>query len=93
MTMMTLTVILTVINLLMILMLVYTYLQNYRNMRAQFSLGLLLFAVLFAIQKLVALYVYLIIMHKFSNDIGGALFSLEIIQFFAFSILSWITMK
>jgi hypothetical protein len=93
MTMMDYTIGLTIINALLIGSLTVIYYKNYRSIRAQFNLGLLLFASVFLLQKLVSIYVYMEAMHDLSHAIALSIFVLEILQAIAFSIMVWLTIQ
>jgi hypothetical protein len=93
MTMMTYTIGLALLNAILTGILTGIYVRNYRSIRAQFSLGLLMFAAIFLIQKLVSIYIYMDIMYSLEHSIALAIFFLEILQVIAFSILVWITLQ
>ena len=92
MAMMTFAIGITILNLILILILFGVYLQNYLKIKASINLGLLLFASVFIAQKLTAVYM-LFSMMDHSSLLGTPMFILEILEFFAFSSLLWITIK
>jgi len=93
MEMMIFTVIFTMLNLVLISALLYVYSKTYRQIKAPFTAGLLIFATIFLLQKLVSIYVFLILMHHFEGVLGISMLILEILQTIAFSTLTWITIR
>jgi hypothetical protein len=86
-------VLLTGINIVLILSLLYVYVKNYRKIRSSHTGGLLLFASLFLAQNLVALYYGLTMSEFFAKDLGEFLLMFTALQVIAFTILNWITWK
>lgn len=83
----------TAINVVMLLALLLVYVQNYREIKASFSLGLIIFAAVFLLQKVVTLYMSIFLMFDFGETVGMYMFILEILETIAFSVLLWITMR
>ncbi len=82
----------TFLNLSLLLALLGVYYQNYRRIQASINLGLLIFAGVFVVQKLVALYL-LFSMMDFQALIGMPMFVLEVIETFAFAAILWISLR
>ncbi len=84
-------VIINVLNVLLLSALLYTYGKNYFSVKAKFCLGLILFAGLFMIQNLIAIYFELFQSHCYSQDTAQFSLILNIIQTFGFTSLLYIT--
>ncbi|MHA2169941.1 MAG: hypothetical protein ACXAB7_08615 [Candidatus Kariarchaeaceae archaeon] len=82
----------TAVNLLLLLILLRVYIQNYVKIRANINLGLIIFASVFAIQKATAIILFLTMMDH-DSVVGVPMLILEILEFFGFSSLFWITVK
>ena len=90
---MNLTTILTGVNILLILSLCYVYLKNLKKAISSFTIGLLIFALLFLIQNIVSFYFFLTMMPYFVNAVELYVFIFSVLQTLAFIILNWITYK
>ena len=84
---------LTSLNVLLLTILSVVYSKNYMKIKAQFSLGLILFAVILILNKLLTLYFMVIAMKDHGDFLGMPTLVLESLQFFAFSILTYITIR
>ena len=84
---------LTTMNVILLLILSVVYYKNYMEMKAQFSLGLIMFAGILIVNKLLTLYFMLISMGDHADLLGMPTLVLESLQFISFSILSYITIR
>lgn len=62
-------------------------------MKAQFSLGLIIFAAVLIVNKLLTLYFVITTMMDHADVLGVPVLILESLQLFAFAILTYITVK
>lgn len=78
----------------LLLGLFFTYLRNHQKIRSEFTLGLLLFAALFLVETLVAIYLYsttvLCQVIQMSEVIRPVLSAIECA---GMAVLAWITLK
>ena len=84
---------LTSLNVLLLTILSFIYFKNYMEMKAQFSLGLIMFAVILIVNKLLTLYFMVIAMGDHADLLGMPTLVLESLQFFSFSVLTYITIR
>ena len=83
---------LTVISTLALLGLLYIYIKNLKKIKSKFTMGLLIFAVLFLLQNFVSLYFYFTMMEYFVPQVEIHELVLNSLQTAAFLILlkiSW----
>ena len=85
------TLILTIISTLSLIGLAYIYIKNFMVIKSKFTIGLLIFALLFLLQNLVSLYFYLTRMEFYSAEAVIHVFILSLFQAIAFLILLKIT--
>ena len=90
-TIMNLTTILTAVSSLSLLGLLYIYIKNLKNIKSKFTIGLLIFAVLFLLQNLISLYFYFTMTEYFVPQVEVHVFILTLLQTIAFLILLKIT--
>ena len=86
------TFVLTIINILLLLSLGYIYGRNWLRMKSSFSLGLLLFTIVFLIQYLTSFYFYIVNMPYFVEMVSlyvMILTGLQAIAFIVLNIISW----
>lgn len=83
----------TFINCLLILSLIYVYIKNAIKIKSFFTLGLLIFALLFLIQNIVSIYFYITMIPYYVDEVETFGFIYSIIQTVAFIILNIITWK
>ena len=89
---MNITTILTAVSTLSLLGLLYIYIKNLKNIKSKFTIGLMIFAVLFLLQNLVSLYFYFTMIEYFVPQVEVHVFILTLLQTIAFLILlkiSW----
>lgn len=92
MTMMELAITVTGLNLVILTVLFSLYLSSYRKIRANFTMGLLIFTGIFMVQKLVSLYL-LVTMMYLDSLLGMPMFILEVLEALSFSVLLWLTLS
>ena len=88
---MNLTTVLTGISTLFLLGLLYMYIKNLKYVRSHFTIGLLIFAVLFLIQNIVSLYYYITMMKYYAPEVEIHVFIITLLQAIGFAILLKIT--
>ena len=87
----TLGIILHIINVILLCLLLYIYLQNYRRLKTKLTAGFVLFAGLFLVQSLMDIYFdTTMVMYSSSSAITAAT-ALEAIKAAGFGILAWIS--
>jgi len=87
------TVILTGVNAILVIALLYVYIRNLRKMYSDFTLGLLLFAGLFLVQNVASLYFYVTQMPLYAAGLDIHVFVMTALQTVAFLVLNKITWK
>ena len=90
-TIMNLTTMLTAVSTLSLLGLLYIYIKNLKTIKSKFTIGLLIFAVLFLLQNIVSLYFYFTMIEYFVPQVEVHVFILTLLQTIAFLILLKIT--
>ena len=88
---MNITTILAGISTILLLGLIYVYYRNLRKIKSNFTIGLLIFAVLFLVQNLVSLYYFITMMNYYSPEVEIHAFILTLLQTIGFGILLKIT--
>ena len=83
--------ILTLVSIVMLLLLIYVYYKNIKKIKSSFTIGLLIFAVLFLIQNLVSIYYYLTMMDYYVPAVEKHVFIFTLLQTIGFAILLKIT--
>lgn len=87
----TIDIIIGIGNICLLIILVYMYLGSYRDFKSKFTFGLLSFALLLLLQNILFIG-FLLSHHGFRGPgMGTPIFILNIIEFFALSILIWVT--
>jgi hypothetical protein len=84
---------LEVLNVLLLVFLLYVYVQNYRQMKTVFGLGLIVFALFLLLQNGMASYFHLTMANYYSMEakMHATLFSGA--QTVALIVLAWVTWK
>ena len=90
-TLMQLSTYITGVNILLILSLLYVYVRNFTKIKTLFTSGLLLFALLFLVQNIVALYYSVTMMPLYAEGVETFVFIYSVLQSVAFIILNYIT--
>ena len=93
MALMTISTILTGVNIMLILSLLYVYISNYSKLKSMFTLGLGIFAVLFLIQNVISFYYFVTMMPYYAASVEGFVFAFSLLQTLAFVVLNYITWK
>ena len=83
--------VLHIINILLILGLLYIYIQNYLKMKSKYTIGLMIFASFFLIQSLMGLYFDISMVMYSSLQAEQAAIILEAVKSVGFAILLWIS--
>lgn len=90
-TIMNFTTVLTGISTVSLFGLLYIYIKNLKNIKSKFTIGLLIFAVLFLLQNLISLYFYFTMIYYFVPQVEIHVLILTLLQTIAFLILLKIT--
>ena len=85
------TTILTGISTILLLGLIYVYYKNLRKIKSNFTMGLLIFAILFLIQNIVSLYYFITMMDYYVPEVETHVFIFTLLQTIGFGILLKIT--
>ena len=88
---MNLTTILTALSALILAALLHVYIKNLRKIKSNFTLGLLIFALLFLIQNIVSLYFYLTMMDYYVPAVELHVFIFTLLQTIGFAVLLKLT--
>jgi hypothetical protein len=88
---MNLTTTLTIVSILALAFLLHIYIKNLKKIKSGFTIGLLVFALLFLLQNLVSLYYYLTMMEYYSPEVEVHVFILTLLQTIGFLVLLKIT--
>lgn len=81
------------LNIILLLMLSFIYVRNYRTIKSKFCLGLMIFALLFLIQNLIAFYFQITMMYYYSKEVANIAFVLNALEALGFVALLYITWK
>ena len=87
----TIDVIIGIGNIFLLLILIYLYIGSYRDFKSKFTFGLLAFAFLLLLQNVLFTGSLLTYQGFRGSGMGTPIFFLNIIEFFALSILIWVT--
>ncbi len=90
---MQITTLLTGVNIVLLLALLYVYLGNYMKLKSSFTLGLISFVALFLIQNVVSMYYYVTMMPYFVMAVETHVLILTVLQTAAFSVFNYLTYK
>ena len=80
-------------NICLLLVLLYLYLRSYRDFKSKFTFGLVAFALLLLLQNVLFTGFLLTYQGFRGPGMGTPIFILNIIEFFALSILIWVTWR
>ncbi len=86
-------VILEAINSVLLILLLYVYIGNYKQMKNNFTLGLILFAGFVLLQNLVGLYFHLMMVEYYSQQAMQHALLLSGLQTIALAVLNYVTWK
>ena len=82
---------LTLFSTIFLASLLYVYYRNFTKIKSKFTLGLMVFALLFIVQNIVSLYYFLTMMDYYVPEVEIHVFILTFLQFLGFLILLKIT--
>ncbi|MBI2146819.1 hypothetical protein HYU22_05795 [Candidatus Woesearchaeota archaeon] len=82
---------LTIISIMALLGLVYVYYKNLKKIKSKFTIGLLVFAILFLVQNVISLYFYVTRMEYYVPEVELHMFFLSLLQTLGFLVLLKIT--
>ncbi len=82
---------LVIINIVILFFLLLIYLKNLKSIKSKFTSGLIIFALIFLIQNLVAAYFYLTMMDYYAQGTDLLVFVLTLMQTIAFAVFLAIT--
>jgi hypothetical protein len=77
------------INIILLVVLIGIYANNYRKIRAQFTVGLIFFAALFLVQNLIALYSFVSMFMYFAPGVTGLVLATSVVQTGGLVVLLW----
>ncbi len=84
---------LEIINSVLLVFLLYIYVQNYRQMKTVFGLGLIFFAVLLLVQNVLAAYFHMAMLDFYSREAMEHGMILSGVQTVALGVLAFVTWK
>lgn len=90
---MNVTTILTGVNILLVLGLMFVYVKSCMKIKSGFIVGLLIFAALFLIQNVVSFYYFVTMMPYYVNGVDIHVLVLTILQTLAFGVLTYNTWR
>lgn len=88
---MTLTTILTALSSLILAALLHVYIKNLRKIKSSFTIGLMIFAILFLLQNIVSLYFYITMMDYYVPKVELHVFIFTLLQTIGFAVLLKLT--
>ena len=88
---MNITTAITAVSTIFLLGLLYVYSKNLKKIKSRFTIGLLIFALLFLFQNLISLYYYITMMKYYAPEVEVHVFILTLLQAIGFLILLIIT--
>ncbi|MBR9700043.1 hypothetical protein GOV09_06295 [Candidatus Woesearchaeota archaeon] len=91
--MVNLSTIVTGINILLVVSLLIVYVKNFKKVKSLFTLGLILFALLFLIQNIFSFYFAVTSMMLYAEGISNYVMIFSLLQTAAFIILNIITWR
>lgn len=83
--------VLTSVSVIILLLLIYVYYKNLKKIKSSFTIGLLIFAVLFLMQNVVSLIYYTTMMDYYVPAVENHVFIITLLQTIGFAILLKIT--
>jgi hypothetical protein len=73
--------------------LLYVYVSNFRALRAPLSLGLIVFASLFLVESLAAIYFYVAMSESHGASVAIPMLALNAVELLAFATLFYVTWR
>lgn len=80
-----------VLNIVLLLVLLWIYVQNYTKMKSKYTIGLIIFALLFLVQSAMGLYYDTSMTMYYSDPAEQAAKVLEGVKTVAFAVMLWIS--
>jgi len=80
---------LSAVNVLLLLGLIWIYGNSFRKVRAQFTVGLVVFAALFLIQNLISLYSFVSMFMYYAPGVTGIVLAITVVQTAGLGIILW----
>lgn len=85
------TTILTGVSTILLLGLSYVYCNSLKKIKSNFTIGLLIFAILFLIQNIISLFYFITMKNYYAPEVETHVFILTLLQVIGFGILLKIT--
>jgi hypothetical protein len=86
-------IILEIINSILLIVLLSVYIKNYKEVKMDFTLGLIIFAGFLLLQNLAALYFHLSMIDYYSSEVIFQATILNVVQTIALIVLNYVTWK
>ena len=81
------------LNVVILLALIYVYAKNYISMRTKFGLGLILFASLLLLHNLAAVFFQVSMIMYYTSEVAGFAFILNVLEALGLAALAYISLK
>ena len=92
-TLMDITFIVSGINLVLLVALLYPAIQSVRRMRSPLSAALLIFVLIFLVEGVITLYFNVDMMPFYTQAVEPLVLAISLLKTFSFSTLAWITYR
>jgi predicted membrane protein len=79
----------SVVNVLLLVGLIWIYMNSFRKIRAQFTAGLVFFAGIFLIQNLIALYSFVTMFMYYASGVTGIVLAITVAQSAGLAVMFW----
>ena len=79
----------SLVNVLLLIGLIWIYINSYRRVRAQFTAGLVFFAALFLVQNLIALYSFITMFMYYVAGVTGLVLAITVVQSAGLAVMLW----
>jgi hypothetical protein len=83
----------TTVNVLLLVALLWVYLNSFRKVRAQFTAGLVIFAALFLAQNLISLFSFLTMFMYYAADVTWLVLLITVVQTAGLAIILWMALR
>ncbi len=83
----------SLVNVLLLVGLLYTYGNSFRKIRAEFTAGLLFFSAIFLVQNMIALYSYVAMFMYFAAGAGTLVLAIAAVQTAGLLVLLWLSLR
>jgi hypothetical protein len=77
------------VNVLLLIGLLWIYASSFRRIRAEFTVGLLVFAGLFLLQNLISLYSFLTMFMYYAQGVTGMVLAITVVQTAGLGVILW----